>query len=746
MTKRSRFWLAGLVLGALPLHLAHAETSAPAAQIVNSAAIPFSAASTSTRLLQPVLLGQSVKAENVKVMLKSVLFDKSPDAVIKARFVVEPNLLGDDRLTPALDITIKEIDKLLPGEYQLTLQLVGADGKEVIPPLTLTLERRAAQLQAPGKQLVELVAARPFATNDTTVAVPSDFRLPQADDKHGAAIFSTRLFQTPFTDRDGLQHEASLEAKTTSAAANAALMIALAPNHFPIGTLSGKLEVHGPDLKAPLVFDVEVRTRLLPCWIVFTVAIGLVFGYLLRVVLQRRLDLVQAQGNGLAALKQVQRQVLPIADAVFHAAVDGKLADLGRALLGSDPALMKGLSDAAKTAVDQAVAGLSTRLTTAKAQLLALRKIDVGQGRLPASMQDAVSTVQTPCDRAAERLTLQDAAGASAILDASAQALTSTLQAESARWIAHLPRVNAQALEVWELLDAARSAAPGIAAGQPFDNVPTALTPSHNFSDLAATAQWLDAWRAHGVSRLATLPDWVDYLKTDTQALADRALALRPAGCTALKTEQQALFDSAEALAQQINDTVAAGEPYALPPMGCRNWQQAARGLLQALLALRTDVSADAKTAFEQALHDSKYYAALNGLPAAQAPPVRLGAPGASALPDISPSSWLQSAQVLAQPGTRSLVPDVDGPGLVVDPQLLALWQARNRRASARLVFGQTLLVALVLLVASYALFGKGFVGTPLELAALFFWGFSADLTVASLASRVTDWAAKPKV
>ena len=745
MTTRTRFWLAALALVVLPLQLAHAGDTSPAAQIVNSAAIPFSAASTSRQLLQPVLLGKDAKPENVTVLLKSVLFDKSPDAVIKARFQVNPKLLGDDRPTPALAITISEIDKLLPGEYQLTLQLLEAGSKEVIPPLTLTLERRAAQLQAPGKQWVDLVATWPFATNDTTLPVPSAFRLPQADDKQGAAIFSTYLHQTPFTDRDGLQHRASLGATAASAAANAALMIPLAPKDFPIGTLAGKLEVHSPDLKAPLVFDVEVRTRLLPCWIVITVFLGLVIGYLLRVVLQRRLDLVQAQGAGLSALELVQRQVLPIADAVFHTEVDGKLADLGRALLGSDTALMKSLSDAAKTAVDQAMVNLTTRLTSANALLLALRKIDVGQRCLPASMQDAVSAVQTPCDRAAERLTLQDAASATAILDASAQALTITLQAESARWIAHLPSVNAQALEVHGLLDPAQAALRGTTAGQPFDSVPITLTPTHDFSDLAATALWLDAWRAHGLSRLATLPDWVEYLKADTQALADRALALRPIGSTALKPELQALIDSAENLAQQINAAVAAGDAYALPPLGCRNWREAARGLLQALLALRGDLSVDARTAFEQALRAGEYYSALNALPPAPAQTVHLSASAATTAPDGDTSIWLQTARVLAQPSTRSLVQDVDVPKFVVDPELLALSQARNRRASGRLVFGQTVLVALVLLVASYALFSKGFVGTTLELAALFFWGFSADLTVASLASRVTAWAAKPR-
>jgi len=100
---------------------------------------------------------------------------------------------------------------------------------------------------------------------------------------------------------------------------------------------------------------------------------------------------------------------------------------------------------------------------------------------------------------------------------------------------------------------------------------------------------------------------------------------------------------------------------------------------------------------------------------------------------------------VLAQPDVRGLVQDVDVPGVIIDSQLLATMQDRNLLEVARLEGLQTSVVALVLVVASYALFSKGFIGTPLELCALFFWGFSADLTLASLSSRANEWAAKSK-
>lgn len=737
--------LSGLLAGALAWGTASAADPAPAAQVVNSTAIPFSAARQSVRLLPLVQLPKDVHAAKVKVELRSVLFDRTPDAAIAARFKLDPALLGADRLVPALDIRIEQIDQLLPGDYQLTVQLTEA-GKDPLPPLTLTLERRSTQLQAQAKQTVDLQTNWPFVgTGQAASAALMNLRLPSADDKRGAAIFQVRLNEGPFSDADDRKHGASLGATAASAAAGEALVVKLAPTGFPIGTLKGKLEVHSPDLKAPLFIDVDVHTRLLPIWIVITVVVGIVLGFLLRIVLQQRLDLAQARGAGLDALSQVQKQVAPVADAVFQKAVAGQLAALGKALLARDAKLMKRLSDEAAALVQQQLTDLTTRLASAKGQLLGLRTLEAGKGRLPASMQAAVDALRSPCDQAAARLALQDAAGATAILDNASTALMATLKVESAKWLAHLNRVNVLARQLCDLLDPDQAAQRNITQGQPFDAVPAALTPVHNFTDLAATALWLDAWRAHGVQRLTALADWAGYLGTDARTLADRALGRLPVGSSALQAEPQALLDSAAAVAAQVEAVVATGDAFALPPLGVRAWHQAAQALLAALLQARRDLVDPAKANFEAALRDHQYFAALTDLPAPPPPQLHLNAGAAAAARSVLAGGPDDTLRVLAQPGVRGLVQDVDVPGVIIDAQLLATMQDRNLRELARLEGLQTLLVALVLVVASYALFIKGFVGTPLELCALFFWGFSADLTVASLSSRASEWAAKSK-
>ena len=78
-------------------------------------------------------------------------------------------------------------------------------------------------------------------------------------------------------------------------------------------------------------------------------------------------------------------------------------------------------------------------------------------------------------------------------------------------------------------------------------------------------------------------------------------------------------------------------------------------------------------------------------------------------------------------------------------PVELQAFRARSRWQIAAIYGTQTAGVAIVLAIASYAVFGERFVGTCAELAGLFFWGFTADLSVAKLTELGGGLAAKPK-
>ena len=78
-------------------------------------------------------------------------------------------------------------------------------------------------------------------------------------------------------------------------------------------------------------------------------------------------------------------------------------------------------------------------------------------------------------------------------------------------------------------------------------------------------------------------------------------------------------------------------------------------------------------------------------------------------------------------------------------PLGLRAFRARTRWQIAAMSGTQTVGVAIILAIASYAVFGERFVGTYAELAGLFFWGFTADLSVAKLTELGGGLAAKPK-
>jgi hypothetical protein len=82
--------------------------------------------------------------------------------------------------------------------------------------------------------------------------------------------------------------------------------------------------------------------------------------------------------------------------------------------------------------------------------------------------------------------------------------------------------------------------------------------------------------------------------------------------------------------------------------------------------------------------------------------------------------------------------------GAFTQPAIAAA-KLRNKSQLARAEGMQSLVVAFLLASTSFAFFEEKFIGTWGELLALFFWGFSADLSVDKLAEKVRGLGIAPK-
>jgi hypothetical protein len=63
----------------------------------------------------------------------------------------------------------------------------------------------------------------------------------------------------------------------------------------------------------------------------------------------------------------------------------------------------------------------------------------------------------------------------------------------------------------------------------------------------------------------------------------------------------------------------------------------------------------------------------------------------------------------------------------------LPVWRARTLKELAAAQFWQMAIAGIGIAVAGYFLFAEKFMGTPAEMAAIFFWGFGLDVSVDKL-------------
>lgn len=709
-------------------------------QVEGTGPFPFAADGSKTTVWLPVKLPDAVCAADLTLTRQSVRFERRPDADVTKRFTVAPKLVDAERQTPTLAIEVSEIERLRPGQYDLVISAT-SKSKVTVAPLTIALERPAAQLTPPGKQTIDVAVDWPWSTSAEGTAAPAALRLLLSDDGRDSAVRSVTVSDGPFTSSDG-NVRAKLGAKAASAAATQYVSLDLHPEGFPVGTSQGKLEIHSPDLKSASVVEVEVRTRLAKCWIALTVAAGLILGFLLRVELQRRLDLTKAKEQGLGGLDEFDRQRNGVLDQTFSRAVAIEFAKLERAVLSEDPQIIATELAATQAAVKQAVEDLNQRLAQAVTLLDDLRTQVPGAGSLPVAMQAVVDALATVAAAGAEKLKGRDAKGIQDDVRAALISCAKTLRLESARSISILAWANATYRDALSLLDPDLADERGPQLKTAFESVPDALTAPASLSTVQEIAALLDQWRTYGGQRLVAVTTLCAYLDADSQTL-DELITNAANKSSTLGAARQQFRDAVRRVCEAMSRDVAASEAFALPSWTPRPIYAALLDLVALIKRERPDVKDAALDAFEAAVDAKDFFGAMRKLP----PP----APGLVALSKgkAAPGAGGPSAggAVFASPGNLTHAAGTLLPSLerLSDPRTLQAYAARNRR---QLLWGnaiQTLAVGTILTVASLAFFRERFIGTAMELVGLFFWGFTADLSISKLTEVARGWAAKPK-
>ncbi len=239
--------------------------------------------------------------------------------------------------------------------------------------------------------------------------------------------------------------------------------------------------------------------------------------------------------------------------------------------------------------------------------------------------------------------------------------------------------------------------------------------------------------------RQALLARWSEYLQHDLPVLENLVVERLVAQKPPLLSERQGLRECIKGLAAQVQK--AAASPFETVPIDPQPAREAFGSLVKALRKQRDDPRPpmDAQQ-MDKALDGRRYFDALRAIPRFSDELLS----DVDKRPTVNREGADAKAQTPELPESK-LVQDTPHPAPAIDAAALALMRARSVRQLVTMQWLQTLIVALVVLGVSCALFGERFIGTPVELMGLFFGGFTTDLSVVRLLELAPGWAAKPK-
>ncbi len=622
--------------------------------------------------------------------------------------------------SPGIELELQMAKLSEPGTYDVQLQLSQGAERQL---LKLQLVIPEAQLRAPTPPLVERViglTGTPHLSSTPLVLSETGGR-SRVTGLSAQPITLGSLGDTPVTGH--LSFSLGGEQAVTIPPGGTA-MIEYAPGgDFPVGTVKGTVELSSPQLKAPLAVSYEVRTRRTKSWIFLLLFAGLVVGYLTRNWLAYQVSL-SAKRVELEALRlRLEGELRRYPDAQLHRELNATLDSLVQAREEGLKELSEKLA-AAEHRFGQAQADLEKRRTEEQARLEGLEQLLEAQWSVPGEVGELLQRARQELARSRKALQDNDVVTASQEREQLESGLIREAVAKLQKWQsgvedltrrlfeAPLPLRKVDQSAVSSQLEQIQSA-----AGQlPLDTVQvdlrTLLEKTHQArSLLRSTAPRL---RSH-VRRV--LQGVHDALEVTTLPLA----ALEQA----LEQWPKAHGDSAEQELSWIADH--------------------SRSLDQTLREATVKPLGENPSAEESALIAERNYEELAALvarrQAAKRQPMGVVPFGMSVEPPA-----LLSIRALASPVAAVTFTDTASPlpqMPMIQSRVIQLVReappsaregyARAFGALLRAKAARTLLAGIGILWVGYLLFEGTFSGTAQDLATVFIWGFTIDISVDAL-------------
>jgi hypothetical protein len=661
--------------------------------------------------------------EKLVISVANVHFRNRSDAVLLAAF--RDISWEDDKLEAiVMKVDTKVINE--KGSYELILAFRSADPNSAFKPerIKTTVTVPEARLRAVEKLIIKRVWNFINWSEDTII--------PLALEETSNAAFLTNVKVRPsriatFANRQVNGQLDFLNPGDGRALDSATLMIPPGGlltldyklgGDFPLGVVTGALEVNAPQLAAPLAVPFEVSSRLCRGYIFLFLALGLTISYLVKVRLQRAIDLGEARQQGAGVLERVQTELARRKDQKFKSALSQQIETFEALLKGEDSAPLSAASKQLDDLLRSELADLAKRHEEMQVKVDEFRLITENDWPLPVSLAAAIAEAKKKVDAAADDLRSDAIEDAQGKLETTRAELTKSLMDELPAWQS----------AVKNLLEHLTKATLGISATVQAEFIKhaepaKAALGAAKFDDAAAKASAIRTLLPEVVKERRLALDPLLWLAQAMQAEANQTELLKK-----FNLPDASAIDN---LKKKVGDFSEFLSGAADRPKGATETLPTTLGDIQAgwVNALTTQVP-NAAPAVGQLVEERKYSDAASAVlkllrDAQPANKVLGGGPFqfASHFPQ-----WMTGADLLPP-----IISFRSGSAFGPEPGPLAALKLRSAWETKRAKFWQTVIIGLLVALLGYITYQDKFVGDLTDFATIFFWAFGIDVSVDTL-------------
>lgn len=609
---------------------------------------------------------------------------------------------GKDNYPIALVIDVVDPAKVKKaGTYTVVLNLLPTVQPDA-PPLTIQVQHPAAQLQVPSKLVVQRV--KWFADDQQSLYVSETTgKSAITDIQVLPGLQPSLLANTPVS---GILNVTNLDKAEPGKTRKVSYEL---NGCFPLGTVTGSMQITAPQLTQAVPLNFEVHSRL-PLLMIFVYALmGAIISWFLKAVLQTRIELNEARSKARDLLQLVNTDLDKHIDKDFRQAIAGPKDKLEGSCAGNSATAIETDRQALEQKWHDALKELTTRRDAVQKSFDELRSITDNTWQVPKPVADIIADAKKGLDNAAPALTADDLDHAATALKTLLSDLGQNIKLRALEW----------QQEMANYFDALQKPRGGISTGlkagfkTAADKQQSALvaikddTPSSTVSDIVRVLSIL------GIS-LVRLRDPLSQLTTELNsevAQTLKKLSTAP-DQTSLEELEKKTLDFVKTL---LEVSVDPSPSLITLPSQLSSLDQAWRDALLKQLGSKDPKSVEAS------LNIQDY-------PGATTTTVAL-LKGSSILSSVptAPSPWPSrvSTDFVAGP-VASYRTSVQTPAL---PQ----FADRTQITSAKQLLWDKSLQSLVLFVlvglGAMMLYQNTFVGTFDDFAKVFFWAFGLDIT-----------------